>query len=168
MEAIISIPRLKYQSLKSHLFQGETEQGAFLFATSQETRYQVDIVIDEIYLITNDGWDSQSALYLELSSREKVKVMLRARDKNCDLIECHSHRTDDNARFSYSDIQGLNEFIGYVKWKLPGKSYAALVWSEKNIYGQLWLPKSNIPMPVTKIRILNENGSYETIEELEK
>ena len=81
--------------------------------------------------------------------------MVTARKKNYDLIECHSHCSDGVADFSPSDTHGLDEFIRYVWWKLPGKIYGALVWTENDVAGKVWLPQNNVPIIISEIRIIN-------------
>jgi len=114
---------------------------------------------EDIYLIPEKAWDFQGQTYLELSEEEKVKIMIMARNRNLSLIECHSHRNPDGiADFSPSDVKGLEEFIGYVRWKLPGKKYGALVWAENSVKGAMWDGKKGPPMPINEVSIIEKNG----------
>ena len=153
MEVLVSIPRQKYRLIRSHLFKGHEEQGCFLFIDTNFSGAVINLYVKAVYFIKADKWDHQSEFRLELKDKEKVKVMLMARKNNYDLIECHSHRCLGVAGFSSSDKYGLNEFVRYVWWKLPGKIYGALVWTENDVIGQVWLPNNNIPLPVGEIRI---------------
>ena len=159
MEAIITIPEEFYNELRRHLFKGRKEQGAFLFATDSGTSSNINLNVEGIYLVKSTGWDVQESSYLELNEQEKVKVMITARNKNCNLVECHSHRsTQGVAQFSPSDVVGLEQFVSYVRWKLPGKKYAALVWTKTSVYGQLWNTDNPIPIPVREVRIIKKDG----------
>jgi len=155
MIVLISIPRQKYRIIRSHLFKGHKEQGCFLFASINFNHTIINLCVKEVHLIKADKWEKQSDFHLELKDKEKLKVMLKARKKDYDLIECHSHRSLGIAKFSPSDKYGLDEFVRYVWWKLPGKIYGAVVWTENDVIGQVWLPKKNIPIPIREIRITN-------------
>jgi len=164
MDVNIIIPARLYEVLKQHLFKGRKEQGAFLFASETSGTSWVNLVAEDIYLIPSEGWDVQESTYLELSEEEKVKVMLMARKRNCHLIECHSHRSLYAAAcFSPSDIYGLEEFVGYVRWKLPGKKYGALVWTKSSVCGQVWGGTNPSPIPVKEVRIMKKDGTYQPI-----
>ena len=155
MVVIVSIPRQKYRYLRSHLFQGQKEQGCFLFVDIFFQGAVINLCVKEVHFIRTDKWDHQSSFRLELKEEEKVKVMLMAKKFNYDLIECHSHLTSGMAKFSSSDLSGLAEFVRYVWWKLPGKIYGALVWTKNDVSGQVWLPKKSAPIAISEIRIIN-------------
>jgi hypothetical protein len=155
MVVLLSIPRRVYRLIKPHLFKDANEQGCFLFSDTQINGGVINLNIKRIHLIKNDHWDYQSSFHLELKEKEKVKIMLMARRNNYDLVECHSHCTFGIAQLSSSDKYGLNEFIEYVWWKLPGKIYGALVWTENDVTGQVWLPKKKEPLSISEIRIIN-------------
>jgi hypothetical protein len=119
---------------------------------------------EDIYLIPQKAWDFQGQAYLELSEEEKVKIMIMARNRNFSLIECHSHRSPHGvAEFSPSDLKGLEEFIGYVRWKLPGKKYGALVWAESTVKGLIWDCKRPAPLPINEVSIVGKNGKLKDI-----
>jgi hypothetical protein len=153
-----------YRALRKHLFKGKEEQGAFLFAIDATGFSEMTLKVEDVYLIPPEAWDVQKSYYLELSQTEKVKIMLMARKRNCHLIECHSHRSRYGMKFfSPSDIYGLKEFITYVRWKLPGKKYGALVWTKKSLYGELWDPNSLSPHTLKGFYIISRNGTYQVI-----
>jgi hypothetical protein len=158
------IPESLYQALRKHLLRGKKEQGAFLFATDATGFSGITLKVEGIYLIPGEAWAVQKSYYLELSQAEKVKIMLLARKRDCHLIECHSHRGPHGmAIFSPSDIYGLEEFISYVRWKLPGKKYGALVWTKKSVYGQLWDPGSLTPRTLKGVYIISRDGAYRVV-----
>ena len=155
MVVLVSVARQKYRLIRAHLFKGHKEQACFLFADTHFNGGVIHLHVESVHFINKDKWDHQSEFNLELSEAEKVKVMLKAKKSNYDLIECHSHRSLGVANFSHSDKHGLDEFVKYVWWKLPGKIYAAVVWTENDVIGQIWLPKNNTPLPIKEIRITN-------------
>ena len=169
MDVKIVIPEKMYDALRKHLFKGRKEQGAFLFATDSTSSSKIILTVKEIHLIPSEAWDIQAAYYLELSQEEKVKVMIMAKNLNCHLIECHSHRNSyGTAHFSFSDLKGLDEFIGYIRWKLPGKKYGALIWTESSISGMVWDMKTQGPIPVKEIHIIKKDGTHETVIQTKK
>lgn len=155
MIVMISIPRQKYRSIRTHLFKGQKEQGCFLFVDTIFDHSVISLYVKEVHLIKADKWDHQSDSHLELGEKEKVKIMLKARENNYDLIECHSHRMSGVAEFSHSDVHGLDEFVRYVWWKLPGRIYGAIVWTHNDVVGQVWLPNKSVPFPLREIRIIS-------------
>ncbi|MFC1752255.1 hypothetical protein ACFL96_02550 [Thermoproteota archaeon] len=155
MVVLVSIPRKKYRTIRAHLFKGHKEQGCFLFADINFDNNVVKLHVREALLIKEKRWQHQDDFHLELKDEEKVKIMLKARKNNYDLIECHSHRSIGVANFSHSDEKGMEEFIRYVWWKLPNKIYGALVWTENDIVGQVWMPKRSTPIPIREVRIVN-------------
>lgn len=164
MDVNIVIPEKLYKALKRHLFEGRKEQGAFLFASETSSTSEMNLTAEDIYLIPPEAWDVQELTYLELSEEEKVKIMIMARKRDCHLVECHSHRSPYGAAcFSPSDIYGLEEFVSYVRWKLPGKKYGALVWAKDSVSGQVWDGTNPSPLPVKEVRIIRKDGTYQTI-----
>ena len=155
MVVLVSIPRRKYRFIRAHLFKGQKEQGCFLFVHAHFNGAVINLNVKKVHLIKADKWDHQSDFHLELKDEEKVKIMLMARKQDYDLIECHSHLWSGVAKFSPSDIHGLDEFVRYVWWKLPGKIYGALVLTQNDVAGQVWLPKKSAPIPIREIRIIN-------------
>jgi len=153
MVVLVSIPRQKYRSIRAHLFKDWKEQGCFLFVDTLLTGGVINLCVKRVHFVKPDKWDYQSSFHLELKDKEKVKIMLMARKDSYDLIECHSHCSTGVAKFSPSDKYGLEEFVKYVWWKLPGKIYGALVWTENDVSGQVWLPKDDLPLPIREIRI---------------
>lgn len=123
---------------------------------------------EDIYLIPEKAWDFQGQTYLELSEEEKVKIMIMARNRSLSLIECHSHRSRHGlADFSPSDIKGLEEFIGYVRWKLPGKKYGALVWAENSVKGVIWDGRRPSPLQIDEVMIARKNGKLREITQIQ-
>ncbi|MBU1726808.1 MAG: hypothetical protein KJ880_04180 [Candidatus Omnitrophica bacterium] len=156
MIVMVSIPRQKYRYIRSHLFKGHKEQGCFLFTDTHLGSGIINLYVKEVHCIKADNWSHQSDYHLELDDEEKVKVMLMAKKTGYDLIECHSHRFSGPAHFSHTDLVGLDEFVKYVWWKLPGRIYGAFVWTDDDLLGQVWLPKKHAPITVREIRIINK------------
>ena len=158
MKTYVLISKNLNNSLKAHLFKNQKEQGAFLFARDSTTNNQLNLIVDDIYLIPSQAWDEQESYYLELSNNEKVKIMKMARERDCNLIECHSHPHQEIARFSPSDVKGLEDFVGYVRWKLPGKKYGAIVCSQSSTFGLVWNKNGRSPVSIDEILVVQETA----------
>jgi hypothetical protein len=145
-----------FNELKSFFFQSTLEQGAFLFANSEGE----NIRAFDVYLIPADGWVVQLDVYLEMKDSERGKIMQMARQKQCAVIDCHSHPdSGTDVWFSPSDISGITKFAAYVKWRLPGTPYVATVWGEDSVDGVVWLPGSNKPQLLDSLTIHSEAES---------
>ena len=155
MDVTIIFPKRQYTLLRKHLFKGHKEQAGFLFVTTKVMDSKIEISVEDIYLIAPKGWDYQSSFHLDLNDGEKLKIVLEARRRGVDLIECHSHRCVGPAGFSRSDLSGFDEFVQYVWWKLPGKIYGAIVFTEDDSLGQIWLPKQKNEILINQIRIID-------------
>ncbi len=153
MRTRVLLSQTQYKKLKRHLFNDDSEQGAFLFARRKQKRDMLDFVIDEIYFVPTDRWRFRNAGYLELEEKEKVKIMLKAREIGADVLECHSHVSSTKASFSFFDLEEMQKFIQYVWWKLPEKIYGALVWSRKDVNGVIWLPKQYEPITIESVEV---------------
>jgi hypothetical protein len=156
MIVMLNISRRQYRLIRAHLFKQDKEQACFLLVNTYINGPVIDLCVKKVYLIKPEHWDYQSSYHLELNEKVKVRIMMMARRSDCDLIECHSHRGGGVADFSHSDEHGLDEFLQYVWWKLPGRIYGAMVWTQSDTTARVWLPKRNIPLGISEIRITRQ------------
>lgn len=163
MRVILSFTEQQYSLVRKHLFTSKKEQGCFLFVTSDMDTSLILLNVKDVHLIGASGWSYQSGFHLELDEQEKVKVMLEARKYNCDLVECHSHCFSGLATFSPSDVHGLDEFVQYIWWKLPGKIYGAIVFTKSDVWGQIWRPKETAYIPISEIRVVDSRGNFKRV-----
>jgi hypothetical protein len=125
--------------VRTHLFQSDLEQAAFLFASVEEREFSIRFIVSDYYLVPKSGWDVQMNVYLEMSEAERARILKLARDRNAAIIDCHSHpQAGRDVWFSPSDSAGISDFAQYVRWKLDGKPFAALVWGEQSVDGVVW------------------------------
>ncbi len=164
----ITIPSRIDQLVRSHLFQNELEQGAFLYAVITANDKETEFNVVEAYLVPPEGWQIQMDVHLEMKDGERAKIMNQAKQKNLALVDCHSHPAAfSNVWFSPSDRYGISEFAAYAKWKLSGKPYAAMVWAESSIDAVAWDNDFTEALPIQKIviedgkeKILVPKGSW--------
>lgn len=163
MRVTLSFTEQQYSLVRTHLFKGKKEQGCFLFVGRTINTSSIELKVRDIHIIEATGWSYQSSFHLELDEKEKVKVMLKARQHDSDLIECHSHRLDGSSTFSPSDVHGLEEFVQYVWWKLSGKIYGAIVFTKSDVQGKIWLPKQNNPMSINEIKVFDNKDKFNIV-----
>src|SRR5205823_4001260 len=98
------IPTHVADTVRRHLFQDDFEQGAFLFARPVGSREELNLAVEDFYLVPASGWETQMDVYLEMKDSERAKIMKLARDKDLAAIDCHSHpRAENDVWFSPSD-----------------------------------------------------------------
>jgi hypothetical protein len=168
MKTIISIPSYIEASLHRHLFQGELEQGSFLFANPRVEGQRLNLSVIDFYLVPPEGWQVQLDVYLEMKDTERAKIMNLARKDQFAVIDCHSHPGSNGAvAFSPSDRNGITDFALYAKWKLADKPFSAVVWGETSLDAVVWYGDFQKAQPVDMIQILDKdvrslkpNGSW--------
>lgn len=160
MKVIINISENIKKKVYKHLFQNNLEQGAFLYSLYTEDLDKINLEVVDYYLVPRSGWQIQSGFHLELKDDERAKIMKTARDKKYALIDCHSHiNLGRQVAFSPSDKAGINEFSGYVKWKLDGRPYVAIALNETSADAIGWHGDYSKPCRIDAIRIAGSNKS---------
>ncbi|MCE7733591.1 MAG: hypothetical protein GPJ54_01855 [Candidatus Heimdallarchaeota archaeon] len=156
MKFTIILPVKIQKTIQKYFFSSKLEQGAALFAQERWQNGNLILEVQDYYLVPKSGWEVQQDIYLQMKDSERAKILKMAIDKGLCLIDCHSHTGIFNkAFFSYSDISGITEFASYVKWKLNGKPFAAMVWSKGSLDSVLFQDEFNEAHQVDEIRVSN-------------
>ena len=122
------------ERVRSHLFSAAGEHFGFLLADAAVgpdgpiflvTDFH-PIPDDEVQL-TDSGW--------EVSTDALLDAINAAVRRSQSLIEVHNHPGGWSA-FSSTDREGFEEFVPYVLDSLPGRPYAATVWTKAGTYGE--------------------------------
>lgn len=159
MKITIAMPEKIAAILKKHFFQNELEQGAFLFARSEESPECLTLHVEDYHLVPPTAWEVQLEIYLQMRDSERAKIMKIARDRNLCAIDCHSHpRGDESVWFSPSDVAGISEFAEYAKWKLSGRPFAALVWGERSVDGVAWFGDFGSANAINEVHVEGSSG----------
>lgn len=154
MKIEIRLPEKIKNALYEHLFQNDVEQAGFLFARCFESSESIVFEVFDQYLVPEEGWAHQSAYHLELDDAERARIMKLASDQKAAIIDCHSHvGVCSDLNFSLSDVTGIKEFKNYVKWKLDGKPYGAMVLNSSAIDAVAWHGNFEVPCRIDKIQI---------------
>ncbi len=131
---VIRMPETVYAKTHRHLFSTPGEHFAFLRARTTESRgepvflvHDVELVPDSRVRIAEHGYEIDEDALLGI-----VNSAVRSGDA---LIEAHNHGRGAIPRPSPTDREQLAEFVPYILDSLPGRPYAATIWSESTLYG---------------------------------
>jgi hypothetical protein len=130
----------------------EAEEAAFLFARTTDAGAELHFHTVDWYPVPIEGFVTRSLHFLELTDETRARVIKKAHDLGCALIEAHSHAGEHQAQFSFSDKTGFGEFVPHVIWRLKGRPYAAIVMARNSIDGLAWR-QASLPMQLEAITI---------------
>lgn len=146
-----------HAALQCHFFEGDAiraEQVAFAYAAPSRFQEGQLLLVRELLPVPAEAL-AQGIDGVELDDEFKVKAVLRARENGLHLIEMHTHpMSRRNVRFSSLDDEGQVLFQRYLGWKLPGRSWAALVFGRDSVAGALWEPGVSKPAPVDAVAVV--------------
>lgn len=153
MDTALSLSLELHRELVAHLEQGKEEQVAFLFAEppGEDGRLRAT----EMYAVPPQDFVDQSAFYLALSDEVRGLVISRATRLGACLVEAHSH-LHGPAGFSPTDIDGLEEWVPHVRWRLAGRPYLALVFAGERFDALVWGGGGAEPGPLAELAVDGE------------
>ena len=135
----------------------DLETAGFLYASSRAEGASVVFEARHWYLVPDDGYARRTDRYLELKDEIRGDVIQRAHTTGLTLVEFHSHLEPAPAAFSFSDHAGFSDFVPYVRWRLKGRPYLAVVVAESGFDGLAWLGSSKQPCLLDGI---DEEGEF--------
>ena len=137
---ILHISTEMYEAVRSHVLQSMQENAAFLFVEPRHKANGLHLKAMDLHCVPPKGLTEESGNYfLELTDEERSRVIVEATRRDAALVEVHSHPfTERGATFSYSDLRGFEEFVPHVWWRLRGKPYAAIVFSQRDCDALAW------------------------------
>ena len=141
-----------------HLLQDGKEQVVAVFARVERVENAVDqrVVLAAIdsYCCAPSDFKFQSSYHIELTDEVQARLIKAAWNLDCALVELHSH-VGDFARpaFSPSDLDGFEEFVPHVRWRLRGKPYLAIVVTATGFDALAWTGASTTPQTLDCIQL---------------
>jgi hypothetical protein len=156
MSATLKLGREDHAAVLSHLQPrgADVEQAAFGFATTTGTVDGVTFDMKEWFPVPAAGFAYQGGYHIELTDETRAAVIKRAWDLKMSLVEFHSHLGPRRGTsFSPSDLEGLEEFVPHVWWRLKGKPYAAVVVGERDLDALAWTSDPRRPEAVAAIQV---------------
>lgn len=152
MPVVISTTGELDEGLRRHLLSGTAEQVAFLLAEARLDADRCELRLVDLQEIPHQDFEAQTAFHLALKDEARARVIKWAWDQDLCLVEAHSHRFGP-ARFSPTDITGLEEFVPHVWWRLRGRPYAALVLTEGDFDAVAWICGPHQPERVESLTV---------------
>lgn len=160
MQHFIDLTGRQYTEIWEHLLpEGATyESAAFIFAEFQEVNQSLVLKAQDYFLVGKDGFKAQFGDYIELSDKARVSIIKKAHQTNTALIELHSHPFNSHwaAAFSLADMNGFEETVPHMWWRLPGRPYAAIVVSPCGFDSLVWQQDPHSPECLTALRVDSE------------
>lgn len=128
------------------------ERMAFLVASPDEAG-EVWTVLDDLYLTDCIDYVYQDVHGMELADEVRPRVLTWATRSNVALIEVHSHgHLSFQTTFSATDLDGLEQVVPQLLWRLRGRPYAALVLGGTDLDALCWSKRvEDVTVPVNVI-----------------
>jgi len=145
--AILELPAGAYRSMRAHLLPrgARDEEAAFLFAHAEDAGAFRFV---DWYGVPGSGFLHRSAYSIELTEEARAFAIKRAHDLGASLVELHSHPFQRVSEFSWSDREGLREFVPHVRWRLRRRPYGAVVVAPTTFDGLAWFDDDTAPRPL--------------------
>jgi hypothetical protein len=103
-------------------------------------------------LLKAEHFSVQEAYYLELTDATRARVIKRAHQLSCSLIEFHSHVGHAKAQFSGSDIAGFKDIVPHIWWRLAKRPYAAVVVARDGFDAFIWSDNPEAPVRLDQMK----------------
>ena len=160
MQYFIDLTEQQQRVIWEHLLpEGATrESAAFIFAEFHEANQSLVLKAQDYFLVGQDGFKAQYDDFIELSDESRITIIKKAHQTNTALIELHSHPFNSSwaAAFSLADMNGFEETVPHMWWRLPGRAYAAIVISPRGFDSLVWLKDPHSPECLTALRVDSE------------
>lgn len=152
MTFFLDIDRGLKRRFWAHLLQNELEQAAFVFAKAKVHGSSTTFKALDAWLLPPEDFEVQTSYHIELADSVRGRVIKHAWDTNTCLVEFHSHPRDrGSASFSGSDLAGFDEFVPHCRWRLRGRSYAAILVNEAGVDTLLWHGESQSSLDALRV-----------------
>lgn len=160
MQLFIDLTEQQYKDIWQHLLPegANCESAAFIFAAFHEANHTLVLKTQDYFLVGRDGFKAQYDNFIELSDESRIDIIKKAHLTNTALIELHSHPFNNPwaAAFSLADMNGFEETVPHMWWRLPGRPYAAIVVSPCGFDSLVWLKDPHTPKCLTALRVDGE------------
>ncbi len=139
MPNTLRLNRSMCEQLWGHLHSDRQEQVAFVLAETVVGDNGVRFTGRELYLVPPEDFAIHESFHVTLTDEAQARIIKLAWGNKLALTEFHSHR-DLNwpAQFSPSDLEGLNEFVPHVRWRLKAQPYLAVVAGSSDYDALVW------------------------------
>jgi hypothetical protein len=134
-----------------HNYLDDTSERAIFLFVIRNGDEDIWSPIDDWFLDLERDYRGRSSEHVELDPEVIAKVIKRAHDMKCAVVEIHGHYwPGKRTRFSYFDIDGLRELVPIVLWRLPTRPYFALVVGPDSFDALAWVNRDQ-PIVVDEV-----------------
>lgn len=92
-----------------------------------------------------------------LSDEMRAEIIRWAWAEEASLVEAHSHAFGP-AQFSPSDLEGLEEWVPHLWWRLRGRPYGAIVVADGTVDALAWIEGADVPEQIVTLEIAGEGS----------
>jgi hypothetical protein len=118
------------------------------------------IVVGEELLLSSEDVELDR-WHVALSDESRQAVLRWATGAEA-LVEVHSHGSlGGAAMFSATDLNGLDDWVPHVRWRVPGVTYAALVFGAESFDGLIWRVDAEEPTVVGNV-VVDAEATWRT------
>lgn len=143
-----------FERISDHLGRSGTEQVVFLVLSQTTAADSRVFQVEDFYIVPQDGLVNESPFHVEVNGDTQAKVIKMAWDRRLALGEIHSHPgSASGTAFSPSDLDGFDEFVPHVWWRLRGSPYVALVFGDSDYDALAWIAGPNAPERVATLTV---------------
>lgn len=103
--------------------------------------------------IPESGFESRSEFHLVLRDEIRAEIIKWAWDERASLVEAHSHRLGE-AEFSWSDLDGLRDWVPHLWWRLRGRPYGATLLDGGTLDALAWVEDAETPEQVEALTVV--------------
>src|SRR6266571_2312640 len=145
-----------WEALRKHLLSDSYEHLAFILAEYVKRGKNYILLGRELLLVPDEDLEGEKAwVGLSLKLEALLRVMNRANQLRCTIVEAHSHPySDDHVDFSFVDLRGQKEMVSYMEDVSPIECYTALVLGRNSVRGQSWLPGKSKPIDLDEVCVV--------------
>ena len=154
-QVLLKMPTDVHEQVWEHLLgdDSKAESAAFMFV-AHESRGEIHTFTHlEWYPIPAHGFQARTKKHFELADFVRAEVIKRAHDLDASIVEFHSHLGVRPAEFSRSDHFGFREFVPHVWWRLRGRPYLAIVVTQADFDGLVWIDGPNDPRHIDAVSV---------------
>ena len=145
-DVLLQLPADVHAAIQRHLLRGlgSNEEAAFVFVRPDTVAPNV-LAYADWTAVPTDGFCVQLPYHFELTDEARASMIKRAHDLRASVVELHSHTNKWPAAFSSSDWAGFEELVPHMWWRLKGRPYAAVVFSQNSFDGLVWRTDPHTP-----------------------
>jgi hypothetical protein len=127
--------------------------GFFLADWHSDTRR---FVVRDARRLAPEEYETLTDFHVALVDHVRPSLIHWAWTEGASLIELHSHGPRGVARFSPTDLDGFEEWVPHLWWRLRARPYAALVATGVDLDGLAWISSPTEPERIVRVVLGNE------------